>query len=301
MTLSPRAVRVLLAGVLLSVGAFALAACESSGEVDSTELEGAPEQGGEELTGTVTVGATVRTIDNVNLRTGASTSTKAIRVIPKGSQITIVKGTPTAGFYNVKHNGTSGWVYGPYITLVDEGDGDGDEGTENPSTDDPAPTPTTSSRDAAILRAKSGVGFSYWWGHGRWRPEGVTSSTRGTCSGNCGSCSHKGSYGADCSGFVAKVWQVPSSNNNVTVDDHPYGTADFSKSTSQWSIVSRDSLKKADALVYRSGGSGHIVVYNSGDAWGAMNAYECKSCSAGCVYNLRSLSSSYKGLRRKGW
>ena len=160
--------------------------------------------------------------------------------------------------------------------------------------------PQSAGRDVVINRAKEATGFSYWWGHGRWRPEGATSSTAGSCNGSCPNCSHGGSYGADCSGMVAKAWQVPSSNDDVTVDDHPYSTLNFVSDTSQWSTVSRNSLISADALVYNSGGSGHVVIYESGDGWGSMWVYECKGCSYGCVHDLRTFSSTYHGIRRAG-
>jgi hypothetical protein len=100
---------------------------------------------------------------------------------------------------------------------------------------------------------------------------------------------------------VAKVWQVPSSNTQLTTDSHPYSTADFVNDTSQWKTVSRGSLKQADALVYRSGGAGHIFVYSKGDGWGSMYAYECKGCSAGCVKGYRTASSAYHAIRRSGY
>ena len=56
--------------------------------------------------------------------------------------------------------------------------------------------------------AQYGMGYSYWWGNGRWRTD---KASPGSCSGSCPKCKHSGSYGADCSGFVAKVWRVPSS------------------------------------------------------------------------------------------
>ncbi len=60
-------------------------------------------------------------------------------------------------------------------------------------------------------------------------------------------------------------------------------------------------MSDADALVYHSGSAGHVFVYGSGDGWGSMYAYECKGCSYGCVYNLRTASSSYHGIRRSGF
>ena len=81
----------------------------------------------------------------------------------------------------------------------------------------------------------------------------------------------------------------------------PYSTADFNSGSSQWSTISRDNLQAADAMVYRSGGSGHIFVYGSGDGWGSPYAYECKGCSYGCVEGYRSASSAYKAIRRSGY
>lgn len=152
----------------------------------------------------------------------------------------------------------------------------------------------------AMDRAKSAMGFSYWWGHGAWLASGP-GSDGGTCDGSCPNCTHDGSYGADCSGFVAKVWQVPSDNNDITVDSHPYSTADFNQDTSEWSTVDQGSMVQGDALVYNDGTHGHIALYGSGDAWGSPYVYECKGCAYGCVEGVRSISSAYHGIRRSGW
>lgn len=293
-----------LGGATLMVAALGLGACEGAGQTDSEELIGSPEPSGEELTGTVAVGTKVKTLSDLNLRSGPSTGNKVLRVIPKGSTVTIASSTPKSSFYQVKHDGLTGWAHGSYLALSSAGGGgsSGGSGSGGSSTGGGGSSSGGSSvRDSAVNVAKSGVGFSYWWGHGRWRPEGPSSSTKGTCSGSCPSCSHGGQYGADCSGYLAKIWQVPSSNNDITKDSHPYSTAEFNENSSQWSIINRNSMLKADAMVYRSGGAGHIILYSSGDGWGSLNAYECKSCSAGCVFNTRTVSSSYKAIRRKGW
>ncbi|MBX3125588.1 MAG: thrombospondin type 3 repeat-containing protein [Polyangiaceae bacterium] len=155
--------------------------------------------------------------------------------------------------------------------------------------------PPTQTRDQIIARGKGVVGFSYWWGHGRWTTD--SSAYRGSCSGSCPSCSHSGAYGADCSGFVAKAWQVPGTSA-VTTDSHPYSTYHFYHNATHWTHISRGSTKKADAMVYRTSSGGHIFLYESGDPWGWMTAIECKSCSGGCVRAGRSASSSYKAIRR---
>jgi hypothetical protein len=101
--------------------------------------------------------------------------------------------------------------------------------------------------------------------------------------------------------LVAKVWQVPSSNSDLTDDEHPYSTESFNSDTSQWKTVSRGSLKTADALVYRGSSGGHVFIYSQGDGWGSMYAYECKGCSAGCVKGYRTATSAYHGIRRAGF
>lgn len=246
------------------------------------------------LSGAVTVGAQLKTTGNLNFRTGPSTSKSVKYVLANGTTVVAQEASPTNGFYKVKHNGSVGWAHGSYLKLVS---------SPQPPADDPSddPQPGGSVRDVAMQRAQAGVGFSYWWGHGRFLDSGPTSANKGSCSGTCPNCSHSGQYGGDCSGFVAKVWQVPSNNTSLSSDSHPYSTADFYQSTSQWSVISRNNLVKADALVYRSGTSGHTFIYESGDGWNSMMAYECKGCSAGCIKGFRTASSSYKAIRRAGW
>lgn len=274
------------AATLVSVGMLSTSAC-TAGSVTSSDVESDLVQGADELNGSpnnppLDVGTKLRTTDGVNFRTKPSISSSILRVVPSGSIVAVAQTNPENGFYRVKHNGTTGWITGKYLEEI------ASEGGAQAS----------GARAQAIARAKSSVGFSYWWGHGRWLPEGPSASTKGKCYGSCPSCSHSGQYGADCSGMVAKAWKVSGSGTSLTDDAHPYSTADFYYPTVQWKQISRDNLETADALVYRSGGAGHIMLYSSGDGWGSFYAYECKACAAGCVYNLRSVSSSYKSIRR---
>ena len=250
-----------------------------------------PSGGTAGVSGSLAVGTQLETVANLNFRSGPSTSYQILDVMVSGTVVKTVQAAPQNQYYKIEHKGQTGWSHGGYMRVS------GDPGT---TPNDPPP-PSSNKVDAAIARAKSGVGFSYWWGHGRWLAGGATSSNKGSCSGSCPSCSHSGSYGADCSGYVAKIWQVPSDNDDLSYDWHPYSTSTFDGSSSLWTTVSRGSLKKADAMVYRTSSSGHIFLYESGDGWGSMWAYECKGCSAGCVRNLRTASSSYKGIRRAGY
>jgi len=271
-------------------------ACSSAPVVGDAPLQGTPEDGpapplpdgmASVPVAGVPIGTTLYALVDANLRKGPSATDGVLHVIPKADAVvTVNRTTPDNGFLNVKHGGVEGWALASQL------------GMKKPAAD---PPPQPSPRDVAFTRAKAGVGFSYWWGHGRWLPGGPTSPTAGSCSGNCPSCTHSGGYGADCSGYVGKIWQVPSSNSDLTVDQHPYSTASFVGSSTLWKTVDRGSLIGADALVYNTNGAGHIFLYEKGDGWGSMWAYEAKGCSYGIVHNLRTATSAYKGIRHEGW
>jgi cell wall-associated NlpC family hydrolase len=211
--------------------------------------------------------------------------------LPRGTIVTLKSPTPTNGFYNVDvpSQSKSGWCSGKYLI-----DAPGSTPSVPGSADGP-PTP-----DNALARAKLAMGYSYYWGGGAWTKDGVKPETKGSCSGNCPSCSHKGKFGADCSGFVAKVWQygaVP-----LEEDDHPFSTADFVAAKSgYWKIIDRGEAKLADSAVYREGGGGHIVMYEKGDAWNSPYVYECTGCDTGCIYGVKKLAAKYKMIRREGF
>jgi hypothetical protein len=177
---------------------------------------------------------------------------------------------------------------------TEEGDAPGDVTLAPGATLQAAATWTVAD---AMDRARSGVGFSYFWGGGCWNPD---ASAKGSCSGSCPSCSHSGTWGADCSGYVAKVWQVPRSVATTTCS-HPYSTDNFYNEEREWKTIPRGQARRGDALVYRKNGAGHIFIFDSGDPWGSMKAYEAKGCSYGIVVNSRTASSDYKAIRRTGF
>jgi uncharacterized protein YraI len=249
---------------------------------------------------TLTANGQMRATANVNLRTGAGTSFSVVAVIPSGTVVTLLSAAAQNGFLNVEFNGTAGWSSSSYLTEVTTTGGTSSSSSGSTTTGGTVSLDGAPSPDNAIARAKAAVGFSYYWGGGAWLPTGATSSSTGSCSGSCPSCSHSGKYGADCSGLVAKAWQFGATA--LEVNSHPYSTASFvSDAAGKWSTVSRSSLRKGDALVYNSGGHGHIVVYEKGDGWGSPTVIECRGCSYGCVYNARSFTSNYHGIRRAGF
>lgn len=229
------------------------------------------------ISGDLAFGTRLVTTGDLNLRTGPGTSYAIRAVMPKGETVRVVRTTPTSGWYNINYDGLVGWASGSYldVSLVPSG-----------------------SRQAAIARGISVWGFSYHWAGGDWDP---TSQSPGSCTGSCPDCTHSGTNGADCSGFVAKAWVVPPDNTPLTKASHPYSTYNFRYESQYWSTILRDDATTADAMVYNTDGAGHVFLVYGGDPWGTIQAIECRGCSDGCVYNNRTASSSYVAIHRDGY
>lgn len=242
------------------------------------------------------------TASALNLRDGVGTGAAILTAMPCGAEVALLAGpstTPAAGWWNVDYAGVgsgslSGWASGTYLiaaslftpSICGGSDGGGSDGGA-----------TTGDGGAADIfaRAKLAVGYSYYWGHGSWRDDG---SDVGSCSGSCPSCTHSGAYGADCSGFVAKVWQVPSASPD-DLDAHPFSTENFYNDRTYWTQIPRSTIAPADALVYRNGSEGHIALFEGGsDPFGAVWLYEARGCATGVVHDLRTVDSSYIAIRR---
>jgi len=220
--------------------------------------------------------ATVDALAGLHLRQGPSTSDAIIESIPYGSTIDVLD--EANGWYQVTYGNVTGWSYGGYLSPTSFASG-----------------PTK--RDRALARARSGVGFSYHWGAGCWKPG---ADHPGVCNGNCPDCTHAGEWGADCSGYVTKIWQIPGATA-LTTCTHPYSTFTFRYTTLHWHPIARSNVKPGDAFVYNSNGAGHIFLYDSGDPWGWARVFEAKGCSYGIVHDSRTVTSSYIAIRREGY
>lgn len=254
--------------------------------------EGQTEEGESEVETVFPNGSTVVTTGGLNLRDGPGTTFAILRAMPEGAQVIVVDGVPADGFIAVTHEGLPGFASYRYLRT--------EEAVEPVEPGETPPGVEGTWREKALSIAANGVGLSYWWGHGRLVNGPANASQAGSCSGSCPSCSHTGAYGADCSGYVAKAWVVPSSNTSLDTDTHPYSTADFNNTTGngKWATISKSAAKAGDAMVYRSGGGGHIFLYEKGDAWGQPWAYEARGCSYGIVHNIRSTGSAYKAITK---
>lgn len=219
----------------------------------------------------------------VNLREAPSADARIVMVVPAGSGLTSLQAQPENGYYKVALRDWEGWVYGAYVSVVAR-------------TIDPL---TSTEIDSVISRAAASVGYSYWWGGGKYGC-GLAS---GSCSGGCPECTHSGEAGADCSGMVGQAWHVPpSSSASTCVNEHPYSSSVFYSNRYYWTAASRSDLHKGDAVVH----PGHIFLHASpstaNDGWGSMDAYECAGCAYKCAHHYRTAASDYIGIRRNsGW
>jgi uncharacterized protein YraI len=67
------------------------------------------------VTGCLTVGSTLITNDDLNLRSGPGTTNSILLTMPLGSRVTVQQSCPTNGFYNVRYGTTNGWSSGTYL------------------------------------------------------------------------------------------------------------------------------------------------------------------------------------------
>jgi uncharacterized protein YraI len=70
------------------------------------------------ISGCLTTGSTLITNDNLNLRSGPSTSHSILLTMSLGSKVTLQQSCPTSGFYNVKFGTTTGWASGTYLNTM---------------------------------------------------------------------------------------------------------------------------------------------------------------------------------------
>src|SRR5262249_15155492 len=103
-----------------------------------------------------------------------------------------------------------------------------------------SPAPMT--RDAILSNATTVVGFRHWWGGRQGRPGSRDKGKCGPWSGHRRwlECNRYGSWGADCSGFAGKAWQVPSPIA-LTTASHPYVASNWTHSATYWTVISRGS------------------------------------------------------------
>jgi Bacterial SH3 domain len=122
-----RTTLLLLAGLIVAPFATGCAANvddPSAEQGDSVDGETEDEVEGAELTGNFSVGTSLTTTANVNLRKGPSMSDAIIKVVPSGTVVKSASANPRNGFYGVTIGGDTGWIKGNYLSkdgVVDPG------------------------------------------------------------------------------------------------------------------------------------------------------------------------------------
>ncbi len=101
--------RLLSLGLLIPALVLSGCSAQAEGEEDTAELSS------EAITGSVTAGARLVATRAVNLRSGPSTSSSVLALIPPGGAVTAVGGSAQSGFYKVTFEGRTGWSYGAYL------------------------------------------------------------------------------------------------------------------------------------------------------------------------------------------
>jgi len=171
------------------------------------------------------------------------------------------------------------------------------------STSSEAATPSMSVDDI-FCRAKSGVGFSYWWGGSCWESSGCSPDYGGgkgkctcTCSSCCGDCcTHTGGHGADCSGFTYTVWRLANLSQSDVCGPHGPVAATYMNSSSDWTHKDDSEREPGDALASKT----HVMIFEKNTSWGDVWAWEAKGCNYGIVHNSRGIDwGSYAVARRK--
>jgi len=261
-----------------------LAACGRSGSDVSSEALVGSEEGVQYEPLAVSANSQLRVDANVNLREAPSADARISMILPVEATVSVTdRTTPENGYYFVSYLGRSGWAYGAYLvpSIVKLG-------TSTAAL-------TDAQRDNILDRANLSMGYSYWWGHGRFG----CSVGLGNCSGSgCpDNCTHSGEGGADCSGMVAKAWAVPASAPGTCTDGHPYSSTYFATTSLHWHNIDRSNVMRADAFVLKEGG--HIMIRGIGESsTGLPKILECKGCQYGCLKSFRSVSTDFKAIRR---
>jgi hypothetical protein len=195
--------------------------------------------------------------------------------------------------------------------------------------------PQRMTREQILDIAKTGVDYGYKWGFAHWNSDGsgkdVHACSTAQCTNCCcvklanngSSCSSgmpatvdgcknyypAGGPGADCSGYVAKCWQIPDASS-VETNRHPYTTKSFFQSNTHWTEIEFSDLKAGDAMVKwavttnestgEQSSGGHIVLFNAAidPAKYQYDVYEAAGCKQGIRHGATTLNDKWKAIRR---
>lgn len=127
------------------------------------------------IVGGITANASLVTTARLNLRKQPNTSSTIIRTMDLGDAVVAVGTTPTNGFYQVKHDGTTGWAHGKWLKLSS-----GAETSPNTDDDDDA-APVANDTSSPALSVENCEASFYWQGHTTangeaYKPDGISAA-----------------------------------------------------------------------------------------------------------------------------
>lgn len=136
-------------------------------------------------------------------------------------------------------------------------------------------------RSEIVSFGSTGIGSPYVWGGNRWDPENRTWE------------------GADCSGYIGKIWSIPEKTSPRQKPTGRYTTREFYNDRSLWKEIRLADIKSGDALVMRNGDSGHIVLFAETTSEGNYLIMEAKGRQYGIVKGKKkTLPKGYIAIRR---
>jgi hypothetical protein len=238
---------------LLAASMLALPACAAVPEGEGTPEEWV-DKNDDAISGSLAVGSTLIATTDVNLRGGASTSAGILHVVPSGASVTVLAEGPQNGFYNVKHNGTSGWSFGAYYKAA-------------PTPPPPPPPPPGTTVSAADLLAVASS-CQQLPGTTKFRTDAGGSQTVPVCKLS-GAVWWKADLDVDCDGGKGSVCQSDPDYQSSTAGVDSKGHA-LDASTLPYVVVPMSS----NGFNYKTSGlkmgSVVAVIYNGKVAFGIL-------------------------------
>lgn len=159
----------------------------------------------------------------------------------------------------------------------------------------PKPEPLSGTdNDKFLVNARAYIGLHYVWGGARLKKNWTAAEKLKKASDG------DFYWGADCSGYVAKVWELAIAMPLEAQKHEQYYTGTFysAEPVVESKIISESEVKPGDAFV-RTGSPGHIFIVKKRDSWGKYQSYEAKGKNYGIVVDTRTVGSEWRAIRHK--